>query len=162
MKKDLSPALAVLRSRRALLDLTQEQLASKAGISKQTCCEIEKGSQRPNRSTLFGLCSSLNLPSSDRDRLFRAFGHSPVTELDAVGLHIKSLRTGAGLSQSQMASKISSTRALVSKAEMGMKVVVTIAPLVYDFFEVNEAERMSYEDNQHQEDKNLGNPDSKG
>ena len=150
--------MAKLRARRAYLGLTQAELAEKAHTSKQTVCEIEKGSQRPNRSTLFALCDSLSFPSSDRDKLFRAFGHSSVTQLDPIGLHIKALRAHAGFTQNEMAEKVGLTRAAISKAEMGRSVVMSVAPRIYDFFEVEASKRLTNEDNQYQEAENLGHP----
>lgn len=145
IRKNLEPSLAKMRARRAYLGLTQTELAEKARTSKQTVCEIENGSQRPNRSTLFALCDSLNFTYSDRAMLFRAFGHPPVSEFDPIGLHIRALRVRSGLTQGQMADRIGTTRAAVSKAEMGHSAVVNVAPLVYGFFGVPAAERLEHE-----------------
>lgn len=161
IQKDLGPSLAKLRARRAYLGWTQTELAEKAHTSKQTVCEVENGSQRPNRSTLFALCDSLSLPSSERDKLFRAFGHSSVTRLDPIGLHIRALRVHAGFTQSEMAEKVGLTRAAISKAEMGRSVVTAVAPLIYDFFGIAGTARL-YENNEHQEAENLGNPVPEG
>ncbi len=137
--------MAKLRSRRAYLNLTQQELAKMARTSKQTVCEVENGSQRPNRSTLFALCDSLNFPYSERSKLFRAFGHSPPSRFDGIALHIRALRVRSGLTQGQMADRIGTTRAAVSKAEMGHSAVVNVAPLVYGFFGVPAAERLEHE-----------------
>lgn len=144
-----------MRARRAYLGLTQTELAEKARTSKQTVCEIENGSQRPNRSTLFALCDSLSLSYSDRAMLFRAFGHPPVSEFDPIGLHIKALRVHSGLTQDGMAEKIGTTRAAVSKAEMGHRSVVQVAPKIYDFFGIADTARL-YKNNEHLQAENLG------
>ncbi len=103
----------------------------------------------------------MSLPSSERDKLFRAFGHSSVTRLDPIGLHIKALRVHAGFTQSEMAEKVGLTRAAISKAEMGRSVVTAVAPLIYDFFGIAGTARL-YENNEHQEAENLGNPVPEG
>lgn len=111
---------------------------------------------------MFALCDSLNFPSSDRDKLFRAFGHSSPTRFDGIGLHIRALRVDSGLTQEQMAGKIGTTRAAVSKAEMGRSVATQVAPLVYDFFEIPASERLPYENNERPQAKNLGDPVPEG
>lgn len=83
--------------------------------------------------------------------MFKAFGHPLPTGLSAVGLHINALRRQAGISQGDMAEKVGVTRAAISKAEMGKKIVAEVAPLIYDFFEVPANKRLQYEDNQHSE-----------
>lgn len=155
IQKDLGPSLAKLRARRAYLGWTQTELAEKAHTSKQTVCEIENGSQRPNRSTLFALCDSLSLPYSERDKLFRAFGHSSVSRFDPIGLHIRALRVKSGLTQGEMAERVGLTRAAISRAEMGRSLVTSVAPKIYDFFGVEASKRLTNEDNQHQEAENL-------
>jgi len=133
------------------LGWTQTELAEKAHTSKQAVCEIENGSQRPNRSTLFALCDSLSFPSSERDKLFRAFGHSSASRFDPIGLHIKALRVKSGFTQSEMAGKVGLTRAAISKAEMGRSVVTSVAPLIYDFFGIADTARL-YENAEFLED----------
>jgi DNA-binding XRE family transcriptional regulator len=81
--------------------------------------------------------------------VFKAFGHPSPTGLSAVGLHINALRRNAGITQGEMASKVGVTRAAISKAEMGKKIVNEVAPLIYDFFEVPASERLPHEDNQY-------------
>lgn len=120
-----------------------------AKTSKQTICEIEQGSRRPNLWTLYSICDNLRLSSIDTEKVFRAFGHPSPTSLSAVGLHINGLRRNASITQGDMAFKVGVTRAAISKAEMGKKIVNEVAPLVYDFFEVPASERLKYEDNEH-------------
>lgn len=48
----------VRRSRRAQ-DITQEQLAARAGIAHSTLHRVEKGISRPNLDTLFKLAEAL-------------------------------------------------------------------------------------------------------
>ncbi len=85
-----------------------------------------------------------------------------MTRLDPIGLHIKALRVHAGFTQDEMAKKVGLTRAAISKAEMGRNVVTSVAPRIYDFFEVEASKRLTNEDNQYQEAENLGNPVSEG
>jgi transcriptional regulator with XRE-family HTH domain len=85
-----------------------------------------------------------------------------VTQLDPIGLYIKALRAHAGFTQNEMAEKVGLTRAAISKAEMGRSVVMSVAPRIYDFFEVEASKRLTNEDNQYQEAENLGNPAPEG
>lgn len=66
-----------------------------------------------------------------------------------MGLHIKALRVKSGFTQDEMAKKVGLTRAAISKAEMGRSVVTSVAPRIYDFFEVEASKRLTNEDNQY-------------
>ena len=46
-------------------NLTQEQLAEKAGVSKQFVCNIECGRAIPSVQTLLSLCDALGVTSND-------------------------------------------------------------------------------------------------
>ena len=45
--------------------LTQEQLAEKAGVSKQFICNIERGRTVPSLKTILSLCDALDVTSND-------------------------------------------------------------------------------------------------
>ena len=53
--------------------LTQEQLAEKAGISKQFVCNIECGRAVPSLVTLLSLCHALNVTANDLLRCSSAY-----------------------------------------------------------------------------------------
>ena len=54
-----------IRFYRHELNLTQDQLAEKAGISKQFVCNIERGRAIPSIETLLSLCYALDVESTD-------------------------------------------------------------------------------------------------
>ncbi len=49
-----------LKSARALLDLTQADLAQKVGVSRQTINAIEKGEYNPTINLCIEICKALN------------------------------------------------------------------------------------------------------
>ncbi len=49
-----------LKSARAALDLSQEQLAKKVGVSRQTINAIEKGDYNPTINLCISICKALN------------------------------------------------------------------------------------------------------
>jgi len=49
-----------LKSARAALDLSQEQLAKKVGVSRQTINTIEKGDYNPTINLCISICKALN------------------------------------------------------------------------------------------------------
>lgn len=49
-----------LKSARALLDLSQEALADKVGVSRQTINAIEKGDYNPTIKLCISICKALN------------------------------------------------------------------------------------------------------
>ena len=49
-----------LKSARALMDLSQEALAEKVGVSRQTINAIEKGDYNPTINLCISICKVLN------------------------------------------------------------------------------------------------------
>ncbi|MCR5669400.1 MAG: helix-turn-helix transcriptional regulator [Butyrivibrio sp.] len=49
-----------LKSARAALDLSQEELAKKCGVSRQTMSAIEKGDYNPTINLCIAICKVLN------------------------------------------------------------------------------------------------------
>ena len=49
-----------LKSARALMDLSQEALAEKVGVSRQTINAIEKGDYNPTIKLCLAICKALN------------------------------------------------------------------------------------------------------
>ena len=49
-----------LKSARALMDLSQEDLAEKVGVSRQTINAIEKGDYNPTIKLCISICKVLN------------------------------------------------------------------------------------------------------
>ena len=49
-----------LKSARAALDLSQEQLAKAVGVSRQTINAIEKGDYNPTINLCISICKALN------------------------------------------------------------------------------------------------------
>ena len=49
-----------LKSARAALDLSQEELAAKCGVSRQTISAIEKGDYNPTINLCIAICKALN------------------------------------------------------------------------------------------------------
>ena len=49
-----------LKSARAALDLSQEQLAKKVGVSRQTINAIEKGDYNPTINLCIAICKALD------------------------------------------------------------------------------------------------------
>lgn len=49
-----------LKSARAALDLSQEQLAKTVGVSRQTINAIEKGDYNPTINLCISICKALN------------------------------------------------------------------------------------------------------
>lgn len=54
-----------VRARRTALDLSQERLAAKAGLSTATIKRIEKGGNYPRVDNLRALAAALDLPLAD-------------------------------------------------------------------------------------------------
>ena len=49
-----------MKSARAALDLSQQELADKVGVSRQTINAIEKGDYNPNINLCIAICRILN------------------------------------------------------------------------------------------------------
>ncbi len=49
-----------LKSARAALDLSQEELAKKCGVSRQTMSAIEKGDYNPTINLCIAICKALD------------------------------------------------------------------------------------------------------
>ncbi len=49
-----------LKSARAALDLSQEELAKRCGVSRQTMSAIEKGDYNPTINLCIAICKELN------------------------------------------------------------------------------------------------------
>ncbi len=54
-----------LKSARAALDLSQEELAKKCGVSRQTMSAIEKGDYNPTINLCISICKVLNKTLDD-------------------------------------------------------------------------------------------------
>lgn len=54
-----------LKSARAALDLSQQQLADKIGVSRQTISSIEKGDYNPTIKLCIAICKNLNKTLDD-------------------------------------------------------------------------------------------------
>ncbi len=100
------------------------------------------------------------MPSHDRDKLFKAFGHEKASGFDAIARRIRELRVQGKMSQAELAGKLGITRTMLSSAELGRASAKTVAPIVYNFFGVEASEQ--HEDNQHQKAENLGDPVPEG
>lgn len=55
----------MLRQRRRALGLTQEELASRSGLTTGTIRRTERGSTQPHRGSLVLLCGALGLAADD-------------------------------------------------------------------------------------------------
>ena len=49
-----------LKAARALLDMSQQELAEKVGVSRQTINAIEKGDYNPTINLCIAICKALN------------------------------------------------------------------------------------------------------
>ena len=54
-----------LKSARAALDMSQQQLADKVGVSRQTISAIEKGDYNPTINLCISICKVLNKTLDD-------------------------------------------------------------------------------------------------
>ena len=54
-----------LKSARAALDMSQQQLADAVGVSRQTINAIEKGDYNPTITLCTAICKTLNKPPHD-------------------------------------------------------------------------------------------------
>ena len=54
-----------LKSARAALDMSQQQLAEKVGVSRQTISSIEKGDYNPTINLCISICKVLNKTLDD-------------------------------------------------------------------------------------------------
>ncbi|MGN0583628.1 MAG: helix-turn-helix transcriptional regulator [Oscillospiraceae bacterium] len=54
-----------LKSARAALDMSQQELAEKAGVSRQTINAIEKGDYNPTLKLCIEICKALNKTLDD-------------------------------------------------------------------------------------------------
>lgn len=78
-------------------------------------------------------------------------------------MHIRSIRLASGLTQSDLAKEVNSTKTNISKAEMGHKSVKILADRIYDFYGTNTEERLShYENNEHPQTEDFGQAVSEG
>jgi DNA-binding XRE family transcriptional regulator len=86
----------LLRQLRAERGLTQEELASAAGISPRTISDLERGiNQTPRKATAELLADALRLPEPQREQFMAAARRRPVTTPAAV-LAAAGLGAGAG------------------------------------------------------------------
>ncbi len=70
----------LLRQLRAELGLTQEELASAAGISPRTISDLERGiNQTPRKATAELLADALRLPAPRREEFMAAARRRPAT-----------------------------------------------------------------------------------
>ena len=53
-----------IKERRKSLDITQDELASLAGIHKNTLCKIEQGKENPRLDVLYKICDILGFEIS--------------------------------------------------------------------------------------------------
>jgi len=84
----------LLRQLRAERGLTQEELASAAGISPRTISDLERGiNQTPRRSTAELLADALRLSGSEREQFMAAARRRPVMTSAAV---LAAVGTSAG------------------------------------------------------------------
>ena len=54
-----------LKAARAALDLSQQQLAERVGVSRQTISAIEKGDYNPTINLCISICKALNKTLDD-------------------------------------------------------------------------------------------------
>lgn len=54
-----------LKSARAAMDLSQQQLAERVGVSRQTISAIEKGDYNPTINLCIAICKALNKTLDD-------------------------------------------------------------------------------------------------
>ena len=54
-----------LKAARAALDLSQQQLAERVGVSRQTSSAIEKGDYNPTINLCIAICKALNKTLDD-------------------------------------------------------------------------------------------------
>ncbi|MDY4444084.1 helix-turn-helix transcriptional regulator [Butyricicoccus sp.] len=54
-----------LKAARAALDLSQQQLAERVGVSRQTISAIEKGDYNPTINLCIAICKALNKTLDD-------------------------------------------------------------------------------------------------
>ena len=54
-----------LKAARAALDLSQQQLAERVGVSRQTISAIEKGDYNPTINICIAICKALNKTLDD-------------------------------------------------------------------------------------------------
>ena len=54
-----------LKSARAALDMSQQELANKVGVSRQTISAIEKGDYNPTINLCIAICQAVNKTLND-------------------------------------------------------------------------------------------------
>ena len=54
-----------LKAARAAMDLSQQQLAERVGVSRQTISAIEKGDYKPTINLCISICKALNKTQDD-------------------------------------------------------------------------------------------------
>ncbi len=87
----------LLRQLRAELGLTQEELASAAGISPRTISDLERGiNQTPRKATAELLADALRLPTPRREQFMAAARRRPATSPGAAGAPRAAGTLGAG------------------------------------------------------------------
>ena len=75
----LSEIGLMIAKRRRSLKMTQEELAEKAELSRQSICNIEQGKQRPGGKTILRICEALNM-EADQLLIYELFGFSKVRD----------------------------------------------------------------------------------
>ena len=75
--RSLLPAGEVLRDWRHRRHLTQQGLASAAGVSLRLLAALEAGRTLPNRDVMLRLTERLDVPLRDRNAMLAAAGHAP-------------------------------------------------------------------------------------
>lgn len=70
----------VLSSLRQKAELTQTELAKRAGISRSMVAQLEIGERKPSRKVLKALCAAMNSSEDDERQLLVAYQYSPLGE----------------------------------------------------------------------------------
>lgn len=78
------PFAELLQRWRQQVDLTQEKLAERSGVSERTIRNIEGGRTTPRPATMLTLANALPLTPADRTRFEALIGRRPSDELGAV------------------------------------------------------------------------------
>ncbi len=110
-----------LRARRTDWDLTQAELAKRAGVSPRFLVQLEKGEGNISVGRLAEVCAALDLPLAD---LFRGIGPGRPTKVALVGLRGAGKSTvGARLSETLDADFIELDALIEQEAGMSLREV---------------------------------------
>ncbi len=123
MPNTMTPFAELLRALRAAAELTQEELAGRAGLSVRAISDLERGVKlRPQRATIRLLCVGLELSDADRAALEasvpgRHRGHRVAASLDLpVGGFLGSVPDRSLVARS---SEVERVRALIKSVNGG-------------------------------------------